>query len=66
MFVFKLPNDTMDQINVRLKKFWWKKQQDKRKMCNIEWKEICKPVNEGGLGVRDIKNNNLALLGKTC
>lgn len=27
---------------------------------------FCKPIVDGGLGIRDAKSNNLALLGKTC
>ena len=46
--------------------FFWSDKSDQKNVHTIKWKEICCPVEEGGLGVRDTKENNLALLAKTC
>lgn len=46
--------------------FWWGDGEGKKKMHNLKWKEFCKTIVDGGLGIRDAKSNNLALLGNTC
>lgn len=38
----------------------------KRNIYTIKSKEVCKPIKDGGLGIRDTNDNNLALLAKTC
>jgi len=35
-----------------------------RKVPWIQWSYVCKPKSEGGLGIRDLRLVNLALLGK--
>uniref|UniRef100_A0A803MS15 Reverse transcriptase zinc-binding domain-containing protein n=1 Tax=Chenopodium quinoa TaxID=63459 RepID=A0A803MS15_CHEQI len=44
--------------------FWWGQKQGERKIHWLSWKKLCKPKNEGGLGLRDPKLFNWALLGK--
>lgn len=39
---------------------------NKKKMNTIKWGDICKSIDDGGLGIRDSKINNLALLVKIC
>ena len=46
--------------------FFWGDKSKKTNVHTIKWKEICYPIKEGGLGIRDTKENNLALLAKTC
>lgn len=65
MLVPILQKDTIDQIDKSLKNFWRREYDEKSKKHTIRWNEICKPINEGGLGIRDIENKDLALLGKT-
>lgn len=36
----------------------------KKNIHTIKWKEICSPFEVGGLGIRDSKDNNLALFAK--
>ncbi|MCI57449.1 ribonuclease H protein, partial [Trifolium medium] len=35
-----------------------------RKIPWVSWTNVCKPKTDGGLGVRDLRVVNLALLGK--
>lgn len=65
MSVLKLPKDTNNQIDKLRRKFWLE-EDEKIKIHTIKWKEICKPMSEGGPGIRDNENNNMALLAKTC
>jgi hypothetical protein len=37
---------------------------DEGKMHLVEWDKVCSPLDEGGLGIRDIRRFNQALLGK--
>jgi hypothetical protein len=30
----------------------------------VEWDNVCTPIDEGGLGIRNIRRFNQALLGK--
>jgi len=40
--------------------------EDFRKIAWVKWDSICLPKEKGGLGVRRIREFNLALLGKWC
>ena len=44
--------------------FWWGDGVDKKKFHTIKRNELCKHSEEGGLGIRKSKENNLALLAK--
>jgi hypothetical protein len=45
-------------------KFFWEGQGTKKKYHLIKWAEICKPKDQGGLGVLDTRKMNLALMVK--
>ena len=36
---------------------------DETKMHLVEWDKVCSPMDEGGLGIRNIRKLNQALLG---
>lgn len=63
-FIFQksIPN----QIDKFLKTFWWGEQDNKNNFHTIRWSQLCKLICDGGLGIRDIKTNNLAPLVKIC
>jgi len=44
--------------------FLWGWDCEDKKITWIKWDNLCKPKVEGGLGIRDIKNFNIALLAK--
>ena len=44
--------------------FLWNDTIEKRKYHLVRWNIVCKPIAQGGLGVRSIDKVNLALLGK--
>jgi len=45
-------------------KFVWGWGFECRKIAWVRWKKICRPMEEGGLGIRDIGRFNFALLAK--
>ncbi|XP_074289594.1 uncharacterized protein LOC141614747 [Silene latifolia] len=64
MSVFKLPNNFCDELRSLVSQFWWGSNGGKRKIPWIAWKKLCKAKSTGGLGFRDYKLFNEALLGK--
>jgi len=46
------------------RKFMWGWGREERKISWISWDKICKAKENDGLGVRDLRSFNVALLGK--
>ncbi|MCH79282.1 cysteine-rich receptor-like protein kinase [Trifolium medium] len=63
---FKAPSGTISSIESLLINFFWGGSEDIRKTSWISWKTICLPKEYGGLGVRQLREFNIALLGKWC
>ena len=65
MSCFELPKGLCKQIQSVLNRFWWDDNMDgRKKICWISWENLMKPKILGGLGIRDVKIFNQALLGK--
>lgn len=64
MSMLKLPKGLINKIDKFRKKILWGGDKDARKMHNVNWQTVCSPVISGGLGLRDMDLNNLALLAK--
>ena len=44
--------------------FWWGQHGREKKVAWVSWKKLCRPKAEGGMGFKDLKVFNLALLAK--
>jgi hypothetical protein len=60
--VFVLPKRVIKEIESKMRNFLWCKGPMKAGKARIAWKDICVPKNEGGLGIRRIRDMNLALM----
>lgn len=60
-----LGRDT-NNFNKAIRRFWWGDREDGKKLHTIRWNEIYNPISERGMGIRDSKYNNMALLAKMC
>ncbi|CAN1180887.1 Putative ribonuclease H protein At1g65750 [Linum perenne] len=59
-----LPISTCDEIDKRIRNFVWGSTSEERKVHLVSWDHICKPKNQGGLGLRLARHLNTAYLIK--
>ena len=64
MSCFLLPKRTLDQMTRAMRKFWWSNAKEKGGIRWIAWNKIVDTKSMGGLGVRDLKEFNIALVAK--
>ncbi|CAN1177887.1 hypothetical protein LINPERHAP2_LOCUS33368 [Linum perenne] len=59
-----LPSDickSLDRVN---RNFLWGSHDSTRKLSLVRWDKVTKTKDIGGLGIRETRKNNIALLGK--
>lgn len=61
---FLLPKTLCGDIENIFAKFWWQKAYGKRGIHWCQWKYLCLPKEEGGLGFRNMAQFNTSLLAK--
>ncbi|XP_021836826.2 uncharacterized mitochondrial protein AtMg00310-like [Spinacia oleracea] len=64
MSIFKIPYGLIDEIHSLLSRFWWGSREDARRLHWQSWEKLCVPKAKGGLGFRDLRCFNHALLAK--
>ncbi|KAL2230770.1 UNVERIFIED_CONTAM: hypothetical protein Sindi_1671400 [Sesamum indicum] len=60
---FILPQKVINEIEKRLRTFLWKGTTSSG-YAKVAWKDVCRPMDEGGLGFKDISTLNRALMSK--
>jgi len=62
--VFKAPATVHDRISSLQRKFLWAWGKETKTISWVSWKNVCRPQEEGGLGIKEIRSFNTALLAK--
>jgi len=61
---FKAPHAVCHKISSIQRGFLWTGGDDQKHISWVSWENVCKPKEEGGLGIKDIRMFNCALLAK--
>ena len=64
--VYDWPMSLIKDLEKAIRNFIWSGCIDKRKLVVVAWKKICKPTDQGGLGIRSLKKLNQAANLKLC
>ena len=64
MGVFQLPGKLCDELGAMCARFWWGQVGEERKIHSKSWSFLTSPKKEGGMGFRDLRSFNLAMLAK--
>ena len=64
MSVFRLPASVCDDLTKMMRQYWWGVENGKRKMAWLSWEMMMLPKAMGGMGFRDMRALNQALLAK--
>lgn len=62
--LFKIPTKFVDIIKRIQKWFLWSRVEEKKRISLVAWERVCRPKKSGGLGLRNIRVFNKALLAK--
>jgi hypothetical protein len=63
MSFFAIPRGVLKKLDYFRSRFFWQ-QEAKQKYRLAKWSIMCQPKDQGGLGIRDLDSQNIALLSK--
>lgn len=64
LLVFRVPCSIINQLERLQRNFLWGTTGSTRQIPWVWWNEVCHPVESGGLGLKNVKGINKALLNK--
>ena len=67
MNIYLLPSDLYKELEIMMNSFWWgTKRNGDQGIHWCRWDSMCKPKSFGGIGLKKIRDFNIAMLGKQC
>jgi hypothetical protein len=64
MGVFKFPFGLIDDLSQIIRNFWWGDEENRKRMHWMSWDKLTRPKSFGGIGFRDLRVFNQALLAR--
>jgi hypothetical protein len=64
MSLFRVPTVVAKRIETIQRNFVWGSSEEEVKFHLVKWDEICSPYSNGGLAIKNLRQFNVALLGK--
>jgi hypothetical protein len=64
MGVFKFPFGLIDELEQIIRNFWWGDEENRRRMHWLSWEKLVRPKSQGGVGFRNLRVFNQALLAR--
>jgi hypothetical protein len=64
--LFPIPVDVAKRLEKIQRDFLWGGMNDDFKYHLVEWDKVCTPIDEGGLGIRNIRRFNQVFWGSAC
>ncbi|KAF5201766.1 RNA-directed DNA polymerase (reverse transcriptase)-related family protein, partial [Thalictrum thalictroides] len=64
MGIYKWPRRCLEEGEAAIRNFLWSGDPTQRRAITLKWESVCKPREEGGLGIRKLRELNLSLLMK--
>jgi hypothetical protein len=61
---FQVPKGVLQRLDYYRSRFFWQGDSEKKKYRLAKWNVVCRPKDQGGLGIHDLEAKNTALLGK--
>ena len=61
---FQLPKGVLQRLDYFRSRFFWQGDGEKKKYRQAKWSVVCRPKDQGGLGIHDLQVKNEALLSK--
>ena len=61
---FQLPKGVLSKLDYFRSRFFWQGDGEKKKYRLAKWDVVCRPKDQGGLGIHDLGIKNSALLGR--
>jgi hypothetical protein len=61
---FLLPKGVLQRLDYYRSRFFWQGDSEKKKYRLVKWSLVCRPKDQGGLGIHELQAKNTSLLGK--